>query len=226
MIDDIFDTSEKDKIVHMKHMARSYIHMIIGGQMYDIVGPFLIVSGGAFPDWFHNTRNGPKDIDVFVLNNDNAKNKLRPYLASNGFEKKDLEYLKQTNPGATHVQEVWEGNAVSHNIKYQFIYTDYSARKDLIAEFDYKHCMVSYDVGKNEIYITRSIYDAIANKQLIVNNDKRVAEWRRTKFLQRGYTEPVLKAGTPTLGEIFTKNYASGGGSGSSRMMIFEYEQT
>ena len=225
MIDDIFDTSEKDKIVHMKHMARSYISMIIGGQMYDIVSPFLIVSGGAFPDWFHNTRNGPKDIDVFVLNNDNAKNKLRPYLASNGFEKKDLEYLKQTNPGATHVQEVWEGNAISHNIKYQFIYTDYSDRKDLIAEFDYKHCMVSYDVGKNEIYITRSIYDAIANKQLIVNNDKRVAEWRRAKFLQRGYTEPVLKAGTPTLGEIFTKNYASGGGSGS-RMMIIEYEQT
>lgn len=190
-IDEVFTPLEKGKILHMKTLAKSYITMIVGGEMFDVVRPFLVVSGGAFPDWFHDTRNGPKDIDVFVLTDPTAKNKLRPYLASNGFQKKDVEYLKQTNPGATHVQEVWEGNAISHDIKYQFIFTDYWSREGLISEFDYKHCMVSYDVGKNQIYITRQIYDAIANKKLIVNNDKRIAEWRRTKFLQRGYTEPV-----------------------------------
>lgn len=190
-IDEVFTPLEKGKILHMKTLAKSYITMIVGGEMFDDVGHYLVMSGGAFPDWFHNTRSGPKDIDIFVLTDPTAKEKLRPYLGSNGFQKKDLEYLKQTNPGATHVQEVWEGNAISHDIKYQFIFTDYWSREELIREFDYKHCMVSYDVGKNQIYITRQIYDAISNKRLIVNNDKRIAEWRRTKFLQRGYTEPT-----------------------------------
>lgn len=206
-IDDVFKPSEKDKILYMKSMAKAHINLILGDKIYDEVGPFLIVAGGAFPDWHHSTRNGPKDIDVFVLTDPTAKNKLRQYLGSNGFQKKDLEYLKQTNPGATHVQEVWEGNATSHDIKYQFIFTDYWSREELIKEFDYKHCMVSYDVGKNQIYITRQIYDAIANKQLIVNNDNRVAEWRRTKFLQRGYTAPVKEVIAATTLQSLYEQY-------------------
>lgn len=203
-IDDIFKPSEKDKIIHMKTMAKSYITMILGDKILDDVGHYLVVSGGAFPDWFHNTRSGPKDIDVFMLNDETSKNRLRSYLGSNAFVLKNMDYLKQTNPGATHVQEVWEGNAISHDIKYQFIFTDYWSREELIKEFDYKHCMVSYDVGKNMIYITRQIYDAIANKQLIVNNNNRVAEWRRNKFLSRGYIAPVREViAATTLQDIY-----------------------
>lgn len=203
-IDDVFTPSEKGRIVHMKTRAKTHINMILGDNMIDDVGHYLVIAGGAFPDWFHRTRNGPKDIDVFVLHDETAKNKLRPYLGSNGFQKKDLEYLKQTNPGATHIQEVWEGNAISHDIKYQFIFTDYWSREELIKEFDYKHCMVSYDVGKNHIYITRAIYDAIAKKQLIVNNDNRIAEWRRNKFLKRGYTVPVREViAATTLQDLY-----------------------
>lgn len=188
--DDVFEPSEKDKILVMKSLAKSHINLILGDKILDDVGHYLVVAGGAFPDWFHSTRNGPKDIDVFVLHDETAKNKLRAYLGSNGFVLKSTDYLKQTNPGATHVQEIWEGNHENNGRKYQFIFTDYWDRKDLIKEFDYKHCMVSYDVGTNMIYVTRSIYDAIDEKQLIVNNQNRVAEWRRTKFLQRGFTEP------------------------------------
>lgn len=186
--DDVFNIFEKDKIMLVKGIARSYINLILSDKMINDIGHYLVMAGGAFPDWYHSTRNGPKDIDVFVLHDETAKNKLRPYLGSNGFEKKDLEYLKQTNPGATHVQEVWEGT--QDGKKYQFIFTDYWSREELIKGFDYKHCMASYDVGKDKIYITRTIYDAIANKKLIVNNENRVTEWRRNKFLQRGYTEP------------------------------------
>lgn len=194
MIDDVFKPSEKDKILVMKSLAKSHINLILGDNMLNDVGHYLVIAGGAFPDWFHSTRNGPKDIDVFVLHDETAKNKLRSYLGVEGFVLKSTDYLKQTNPGATHVQEIWEGHAGAHDVKYQFIFTDYFYRKNLIAEFDYKHCMVSYDVGKNEIYITRQIYDAIANKHLITNNKSRVADWRRDKFIDRGFTEP----GDPT----------------------------
>jgi hypothetical protein len=200
--DEVFTPLEKGRILEMKSQAKSHINLMFGDNMIDDVGHYLIVAGGAFPDWYHSTRNGPKDIDVFVLHDSTVKNKLRPYLGSNGFQKKDLEYLKQTNPGATHVQEVWDGT--QNGKKYQFIFTDYWSREELIKEFDYKHCMVSYDVGKNQIYITRQIYDAIANKQLIVNNDNRIAEWRRNKFLQRGYTAPVKEViAATTLQDLY-----------------------
>jgi len=153
------------------------------------VDHYLVMAGGAFVSWFdHLTK--VNDIDVFVLHDETAKNKLRAYLGSNGFLLKSTDYLKQTNPGATHVQEIWEGNHENNGRKYQFIFTDYWSREELIKEFDYKHCMVSYDVGKNMIYITRQIYDSIANKHLIVNNQSRVADWRRYKFLKRGFTVP------------------------------------
>jgi hypothetical protein len=187
-LDDVFKPSEKDKILHMKSMVKSYLNMVLNEEMLDDVGHYLVAAGGAFVTWFDHTSE-LKDIDVFVLHDPTAKNKLRLHLENNGFKQKNSEYLKQTNPGAKHVQEIWEGLHRTNGRKYQFIFTDYWSREELIREFDYKHCMVSYDVGKNMIYITRQIYDAIANKHLIVNNDKRVAEWRRTKFLQRGFTE-------------------------------------
>ncbi len=185
-LDDVFKPSEKDKILHMKSMSKSYIGMLFDYNIDD-VGHYLVVAGGAFADWFHG--KDPKDIDVFVLHDETAKSKLRSYLGSNSFVLKSTDYLKQTNPGATHVQEIWEGKAHNNGRIYQFIFTDYWTREELIKGFDYKHCMVSYDVGKNMIYTTRQIYDAVANKKLIVNNKDRVAEWRRIKFLQRGFTE-------------------------------------
>jgi hypothetical protein len=187
IVKDVFDSFERKKILHMKSMAKSHMQWVLNEKILDDVGHYLVVSGNAFTSW--HDQSELKDIDVFVLGDDVAKHQLRTYLANRGFKHKDIEYLKQTNPGATHVQEVWE--AVSHGKKYQFIFTDYWNRKDLIKEFDYKHCMVSYDVGKDMIYITRSIYDAIDHKQLIVNNERRVAEWRRYKFLDRGFTEPT-----------------------------------
>jgi hypothetical protein len=184
---DVFDSFERKKIFHMKRTAKSHMQSVLNEKILVSIGHYLVVSGNAFTSW--HDQSELKDIDVFVLHDDIAKHQLRTYLAHDGFKHKDAEYLKQTNPGATHVQEIWE--AVSHGKKYQFIFTDYWDRKDLIKEFDYKHCMVSYDVGKDIIYITRSIYDAIDHKHLIVNNENRVAEWRRNKFLDRGFTEPT-----------------------------------
>lgn len=170
----------------MKRTAKTYMQLVLNEKILLSIGHYLVVSGNAFTSW--HDQSELKDIDVFVLYDD-TNHQLRRYLANNGFKHKDAKYLKQTNPGATHVQEIWE--AVSYGTKYQFIFTDYLDRKDLIKEFDYKHCMVSYDVGKDRIYITRSIYDAIDHKHLIVNNENIVAEWRRNKFLQRGFTEPT-----------------------------------
>jgi hypothetical protein len=207
-IDDVFDSFEKKKILQMKSLAETYVFDLIPSKsLIGEIGHYLVLSGGAFVNWFGHTSK-LNDIDLFVLMDPSsqATNKLRAYLSSINFEKKNAEYLKQTNPGAKHVQEIWEGIHKTNGRKYQIIFTDYWSREDLIKEFDYKHCMVSYDVGKNMIYITRSIYDAIANKHLIVNNQNRVADWRREKFINRGFTEPITKLTYNDLIRIYQTN--------------------
>lgn len=190
--DDVFNLSEKNKILQMKSLAETYVFDLIPSKsLIGEIGHYLVLSGGAFVNWFGHTSK-LNDIDLFVLMDPSsqATKKLRAYLSSINFEKKNADYLKQTNPGAKHVQEIWEGTHKTNDRKYQIIFTDYWSREDLIKEFDYKHCMVSYDVGMNRIFLTRSIYDAIANKHLIINNKNRVADWRREKFINRGFTEP------------------------------------
>jgi hypothetical protein len=184
MPNNTFTTSEVDKILHIKSMARSNMDYIIGDDD-SYMKLHLVMAGGAFVSWFYNQT--PKDIDIFVLDDENCKRLLRDRLTDLKFKSKDLEYMKQTNDGAKHVQEVWEG---THRGRvYQFIFTDCKTREELLADFDYKHCMVSYKT--DHIYITRTIYDAIEDKKLITNNAKTKTIWREEKFLRKGWTIPV-----------------------------------
>ena len=132
-----FTHTEETKILHIKTAARNTLEDIIDKRDSYLL-PHLIVAGGAFVSWFYNKT--PKDIDVFVLNDENAKRAVRDLLEIHGFKSKDMEYMKQTNDGAKHVQEVWEGKFMGR--VYQFIFTDCQTREELLADFDFKHCTV------------------------------------------------------------------------------------
>lgn len=185
MMTDIFTHTEKEKIMNLKLKAIARLEVWFEKDSYALL--HLVVAGGAFVSWFYNKT--PKDIDIFVLNDANTRRLVRDLLELRGFKSKDTEYMKQTNDGAKHVQEVWEGTFMGS--VYQFIFTDCKTREELLADFDYKHCTVSY--FRDKLYITRTAYDAIGDRTLIVHNDKVQVEWRKEKFLRKGWTEIVAK---------------------------------
>lgn len=157
---------------------------------------YVVVAGGCFAS--HMQFEKVKDIDIFVLGHSDPEEQTRRHEAIRrkmifsflDIVDKTQDYVRNNDA----VKEVWTDSSR----KIQFIYTNHKSRQELIADFDYVHCMTSYHLHK--LYITRQIYDAIVRKELIVNNPKNVQEWRRNKFLNRGYKEVGSKE--HTLGDI------------------------
>ena len=183
--------------------------------------PNIVVAGGCWASKLHN--EAIKDIDIFILDCDSAIKDFIHSRMKNDYqdcEDKTEDYVRNNDK----VDEVW----TSKRNKIQFIFTKHQTRKDLINDFDYVHCKTSYTEGN--LYITRKIYDAIINKQLIVQNGKNIQLWRRHKFLDRGYKEAVVME--PTLGDILAgalkrnpvnASVGSGGGGGSTVLIQTEY---
>lgn len=160
---------------------------------------YVVVAGGCFASSLQG--ENLKDIDIFVLGHSSPVEEKRMHdtikqkMVSSYLHIKDntLDYVRDNDA----VSEVW----TETKKKIQFIFTHHASRKDLIKDFDYVHCTTSYQLGK--LYITRKIFDAIMNKELIVNNGKNIQQWRKEKFLGRGYKDMAqFVDAEPTLGDI------------------------
>lgn len=171
----------------------------------------VVVAGGCFASSFLG--ENIKDIDIFILGNFEypatelvAHNNVKSLMIKSfpDVHDKTLDYVRDNHA----VAEVW----TEKKKKLQFIFTHHKTRQDLIKDFDYVHCMTSYQQGK--LYITRKIYDTIMSKELIVNNGKNVQEWRRNKFLDRGYKE-IVEDKELTLGDILAGALKSSSTNGS-----------
>lgn len=195
--DSVFFQTEQNKIAHLRTMAKKHFDGFFNNNPSQLMKEFCVVAGGCFVSWHHYT--SPKDIDVFVLYNSLAQQILDDYLDKQGFTMKNSEYLKQSNKGAKHVQKIWEGNHLG--VQFQFIFTDCSTREELLADFDFKHCMTSYHNDK--LYITRNIYNAIRDRVLIVNNAENIMPWRIEKFKEKHFTFPAENG--ETLGDILAR---------------------
>jgi hypothetical protein len=181
--------------------------------------PNIVVAGGCWASSLHD-RNY-KDVDIFILDCSNIeKEGIRDLMKAWDCEDKTEDYARNNDK----IDAVWS----SRRNKFQFIFTKHKTRKELIEDFDYVHCKASYNEGK--LYITRKIYDAIENRHLIVQNNKNIQEWRKKKFLDRGYKEAVEME--PTLGDILAgalkrnpvnASVGSGGGGGSTVLIQTEY---
>lgn len=217
----VFSADEREELAYAKkNLAQNHI------PLWAVNHPYLVVAGGC---WASFLSGEPiKDIDIFVLS--------PPGLTENDISGIRNEMIRQ-HPGIANktdsynrnndnVTEVWNTN----NKKVQYIFTKHKSRKELLDDFDYVHCKASSWLG--QLYITRKIYDAIKNKELIVNNDKNIQQWREEKFLERGYTKKYKTAPpapwyspkatstntlkvlpdepeeAPTLGDIFAKALA------------------
>lgn len=148
--------------------------------------PYVVIAGGCFASALQSTMI--KDFDIFVLGDrkhpDIEKEKFRSIrqkmrVSLPEINDKTDDYSRNNSA----VAAVW----TEKKRKMQFIYTHHDTREELLKDFDYLHCTVSYYLGK--LYISRQIYDAVMERKLIVNNDKNIQQWRREKFISRGYKE-------------------------------------
>lgn len=188
----LFSYSENTRVFDSKKQIEKFLPEWIKNSS-DVV-----VAGGCFASSLLG--DTIKDIDIFVLGNSKypatetiTHNNIKSLMIKSfpDVHDKTLDYVRNNDA----VVEVW----TEKKKKLQFIFTHHISRQDLIKDFDYVHCMTSYQQGK--LYITRKIYDAIMDKELIVNNGKNVQEWRRNKFLDRGYKE-IVENKEVTLGDI------------------------
>jgi hypothetical protein len=186
----MFTARELKEIDYLKKQAQS-TSMAIGLIGFD---SSIVIAGGCFASWLNNEY--AKDIDVFILNP--------------SFDRKTdiLETLKHLHRDLRNATKNYVRDNINITDVYmddrtglQFIFTTYNTREELVKHFDYVHCMVSYHHDK--LYLTRGTFDAIKQKHLIVNNKNNVAQWRREKFLSRGWRDPIADA----LGEMSESDF-------------------
>jgi hypothetical protein len=201
---EVFDHIETERLMAAKASIERMLPLWVRQN------PNVVVAGGVWASELQSEYI--KDVDVFILDCPNdIKESIRGAIMADYEDSKNKteDYVRNNEK----VTEVW----TSKRKLVQFIFTKHQTRNDLINDFDYVHCKTSY--SENKLYITRKIYDAIMNKQLIVQNNKNIQQWRKEKFLERGYKETVEKEST--LGDILSralrnnaKIVAKGGGGG------------
>lgn len=190
----IFNYNENTRVFHTKTEIEKHLPDWVKADFN------LVVAGGCFASSLQG--ENLKDIDIFVLGDkkypaienqryDAIKRKMKSHYRD--IKDNTRDYVRDNDA----VAEVW----TEPKKKIQFIFTHHETRQDLINDFDYVHCMTSYQLGK--LYITRKIFDAIMKKELIVNNRKNIQEWRRNKFLGRSYKE-LEETKEATLGDILS----------------------
>lgn len=145
-----------------------------------------IVSGGASASLFHGET--PNDYDIY-LDTDASVKQFDALLK----QKEILDVVKDINDKYS-IDTLIDGKmvtarAVTFKNKIQVITMSTVEQR---RTFDYIHCMPWFVIDKNTYYISRSQYDSIMNKKLVMNSayvtkDKFLEMSRYRKFLDRGW---------------------------------------
>ena len=220
---DVFNDGEVNELLRWKDLS---FHVLYAGlELEKAYHKTVILAGGVYTSWHHKEQI--KDIDVFILDDNNRHMIKHDLQMKVGFQfevgswQKKSDY-KRDNKNITEVYEAKSKN----NLTYQFIFTNYTKREELISHFDFLHCTPNY--YNSNLYVRRDAFEAIRDKRLIVHNKDNQVEWRRHKFLtHRGFTEHEhMTYNLGSGGSIPWSNYtkkiigASGGGTNSKIVVI------
>jgi hypothetical protein len=183
-----FASLEESHIMDLKRKVKQHCDTLdYTDQMFRGAIPKYIVAGGWFASVLRNEE--PKDFDIFFLDCD-----MDTALA----DKINIQHIKmhkvKTRHEISYLQNENVVAVVDHNIfhiKYQFIFTKYKTREELVNHFDFLHTCVSYDAAAEKLFISKPTYDAIMKKKLIPNPNARKdpSSWRWVKFIDRGWNK-------------------------------------
>jgi hypothetical protein len=137
-----------------------------------------ILAAGCFTSWYHQEE--PRDYDIFIYD-ENEKNKITTLLTK--FDQDQLvindgKYLQNDNIEHTFLDK---------KTKIQYILVKYKNRKEIIDHFDTEHSAISYDPITDKLYTSESTLQCIKSKILKPHNNNKIAEWRRDKFIKKGF---------------------------------------
>lgn len=171
-------------------------HMFWNGVIDDCV-----IAGGFFASCMNGEEY--KDIDVFILNKNVS---VYAHLTDNPAI--DDKWLIRDKDAGTYLQNPRIfGTATNIANKVQYILTDYTSREELINDFDYMHCKVSYVPKEGKLYISRGTYQAIRNKLLIDVPHKAQKPWRAEKFIKAGWTPSHVHTTIKDYREIINDSF-------------------
>jgi hypothetical protein len=156
-----FNQDEISDILRTKNIARALFEQTQVAIPDDINYASTyqyFVAGGVFASAFLGT--APKDIDVFILDDQKTIDRFKYFLESlteNGYVVTEKsKYAKDFT-----VYEI----EIPTCTKVQYIFTKKKTREEVLADFDFLHCKVSYQDGK--LYISPDTYRAIMHKCLV-----------------------------------------------------------
>ena len=194
---DVFNSGEVNELLRWKDLAFNALYADL--ELQKAYHKTVVLAGGVFTSWHHKEQI--KDVDVFILDDENRRMILHDLQMKIGFNfevgswQNKSDY-KRDNTNITEVYEATHKNGRT----YQFIFTKYKTRQEVISHFDYLHCTPNY--YNSNLYVRRDAFDAIRDKRLVIHNKDNQVEWRKHKFLtHRGFTEH----------EHMTYNLGSGG---------------
>jgi hypothetical protein len=141
----------------------------------------MVIAGGCFASMIIGEE--VKDYDVFLLDDDH-NTKIMEYMETKWRDREDVRICSDT--GYMNNDRI-KKTMFFEQSKCQYILTDFKTREELVDNFDFKHCRVSYDLMTEKLFITRETMDAIIDKTLIRHTDKPIPHWRYAKFQDRGW---------------------------------------
>lgn len=141
----------------------------------------IVLTGGAFASWLNSEE--PKDIDIYILD---GMDECMTGLNYGHFADVTSRMKAKVSYDATYHNKNIKGveNFPSH-LPWQIIYSKFKTREELMADFDYKHCTISYYEGM--LYMTETAYRSAISRVLVPNNRDRLTALRQDKFLSRGW---------------------------------------
>ena len=182
---DVFNDGEVNELLRWKDLAFHVLYANL--ELQKAYHKTVVLAGGVFTSWHHKEQI--KDIDVFILYDNNRHMIKHDLQMKIGFQFEVGSFQNKSNykRDNKNITEVYEAKS-KNNLTYQFIFTNYTKREELISHFDFLHCTPNY--YNSNLYIRRDAFEAIRDKKLIVHNKDNQVEWRKHKFLKhRGFKE-------------------------------------
>lgn len=176
----------EEEIAHILSI-KGIIHLNVTTILseYDIDYSDLYLTGGAIASLLQ--KRAPKDYDFYS----ETPTKMDELVASiimkypDKIAKVDDKYKQLLGKNGLMIT----ANAVTMDNKVSFITKLSGPPVDVKKTFDYVHCTPHFSLRDNKLYISPRQYRACVNKKLIVNNKEAILEYRKQKFIERGYTD-------------------------------------
>lgn len=176
------------------HARDNFIKLLLNAdnvsnqKLIDVLEKNIIVAGGYFPSLIH--KEPINDIDIFIPSDLNSILSKAGYIrfeqilanleSERKIKLKSSNIIAYQNPSLEKVINIVD-------TPYQIIFSKMIRREEVIAHFDYKHCTISFQ--NQNLYLTESAYRAAKNKILVPHNSEKIQQYRKNKFLDRGYKD-------------------------------------